>query len=264
MTKGRDFEGSEIKGFEKQLFLPISEIEAFVYVTPEDEKRIELLGKEWFYKLKEEFHKDYMILLARQLAYRRSVGIVYPEKERMFRAYKTTPFNEVRVVILGQDPYYTKDVADGLAFSSGQDLYIPPSLQQIYRSIEKDIKFGLFLDQNPNLQYLAEQGVFLLNRVLTVEKGIPGAHGDEKEYNWQRFTNKTLQKLKEHPRDLVVMLWGSEAKKCKELVDNGRHLILEAEHPANAGRQERDWEHGECFTKANKFLQAKGYGIIEW
>lgn len=260
-------EGEEISlekqavGFEKQLFLSIRKIEEYVYVTEDDAKRIELLGEEWFYKLKEEFQKPYMISLGRRISQRRDLSVVFPQRESMFKAYKVTPFSEVRVVIIGQDPYFTPDVADGLAFSSAVPIYLPPSLREIYKAIEKDIHFGLFLDQNPNLSYLAEQGVFLLNRVLTVEKGAPSSHS---EFGWQKFTNKTLEKLKDHPKNLVFMLWGNEAKKVRDVVENGRHLILEAEHPANAFRQMRDWDYNECFIKTNKFLEMHGYGTIEW
>ena len=248
-------------GYEKQLFLSISEIEKHIYVAEEDVKRIELLGEEWFYKLKEEFNKSYMIMIGRTVAAARAVRNIYPSRENMFRAYKETPFSEIKVVIVGQDPYYNKDIADGLAFSSGLATYLPPSLLTIYKAIEKDIHFGMFLDQSPNLDYLAEQGVFLLNRVLTVEQNNPGSHSN---IGWQRFTGETLEKLKEHNRDLVFMLWGSEAKKCRELIDNDRHLILECEHPANASRNHREWEYYECVKKCNTFLQSRGYGQINW
>jgi len=259
LTQGENVEAHD--GFEKQIFLPISIIETFKTVIPEDLVRIDLLGEEWFYKLKEEFHKPYMIMLGRTVAYRRNISVVFPERQDMFKAYKKTQFSDVKVVIVGQDPYYTRDVADGLAFSSALATYLPPSLKEIYKAIEKDVHFGLFLDQNPCLDYLAEQGVLLLNRVLTVENKAPRSHYG---IGWEQFTEETLKKLKDHPRDLVVMLWGMEARGCEQFIDNGRHLILTAEHPASAYRELRDWDYHNCFKKAERWLEEKGYGGINW
>src|SRR5690606_24231587 len=124
-----------------------------------------------------------------------------------------------------QDAYHTPGVADGLAFSSGQPTYIPPSLEKIFDALEEEFGFGDFLERNPCLDYWAEQGVLLLNRTLTVEKGNPNSHG---EIGWKQFTDFIFNRLREHKESLVFMLWGSSARNVRKIVDDGRHLILEA------------------------------------
>lgn len=249
------------KGFEKQLFVPIDKIYKYNLELPEDKNRINLLGNEWFHKLKAEFHKPYWKELGMYVAKQRQVIDVYPEPEDVFAAYKNTPYSKVKVVIIGQDPYYNPGIADGLAFSCKMPHYVPPSLEKIYEGMESDIHNGLFLDNNPSLMYLALQGVLLINPILTVEYKQPGSH---KGAGWEHFTDRVLAVLKEHDRDLVFMLWGGDARAYKPQVQNSRHLILEAEHPAYAHRQARKWDNKECFKKANSFLTAKGYGTINW
>ncbi len=249
------------EGFEKQIFVPIDRIYKRAYSLEGDEIRKRLLGESWFFKLKAEFHKGYWKKLGMYVAQRRQVANVFPDKEDVFKAFKITPFEKTKVVILAQDPYYTKGVADGLAFSSKQQTYVPPALVKMYEAMETDVHFGNFLDNDPNLAYLARQGVLLLNTVLTVEEGQPQSHVDK---GWERFTLRVLDTLKDHQNDLVFLLWGSKAKGFKEIIQNGRHLILEAEHPTYAHREGRRWNHEECFKRCNAFLQVKGYGTINW
>lgn len=248
------------QGFEKQLFVPLEEIEKYKVELEEDINRRNLLGDSWFNEVRAEFHKPYWTKLGQEVYRRRQITRVYPEKEDVFKAFKLTPYNEVKVVIIGQDPYHN-GVADGLAFSSKDDLKMPPSLAKMYEAIEQDHRFGLYLGQNTSLEYWAEQGVLLLNTCLTVEEGNPNSHHG---LGWEFFIERVLDVLKHHNHDLVFMLWGNNAKLLRHRVEDGRHLILEAEHPVMGAKEHRKWEHKECFKKCNVFLESKGYGEIDW
>lgn len=247
-------------GYEKQLFVPIPIIETYRIELEEDKNRRELLGDSWFNELRAEFVKPYWNNLGKTVAYRRSIGRVYPEREDVFKAFKLTPYSEVKVVIIGQDPYHN-GCADGLAFSSKETGRFPPSLKKIYDAWEKEIMFGLYLDQNPSLEWLATQGVLLLNTCLTVDEGIPGSHHG---IGWEHLMERVLEVLKHHDNDLVFMLWGSYAKALKPRIEDGRHIVLEAEHPAYAARENRAWDNKDCFKKANTFMKSKGYTEIRW
>lgn len=157
-------------------------------------------------------------------------------------------------------PYNTPGVADGLAMSSDKPTYVPPSIYKVFDAIEKETGV-LNLDRNPKLDRWAEQGVFLFNTILTVEVNQPKSHAGK---GWEQFTSRVISELKNHPHNLVVFLWGRDAQQFRLLIENDRHLILETEHPAAATRNSRDWENMNCFTKCNEFLQASGYGAIEW
>lgn len=252
------------QGFERQIFLPLNFIEPHeidYLADPKFSNRYRRMGEEWFHITKMEFEKSYMIRLGRHLAQRRLQAKIFPEPDKMFRAFQMVPYSNVRVVIVGQDPYHTDGVADGLAFSSGQPTYIPPSLDKIYETLEAELSFGLFLDRNPCLDYWAEQGILLLNRTLTVEKGNPNSHGD---IGWKKFTDFIFNRLREHPNPLVFMLWGSSAKTIRPIIENNKHLILEAEHPAFAVRDAREWDNNHCFKKCNSFLESLGKQQINW
>lgn len=251
------FEGN---GFNRQLFVPLSRLEKYIHELPEDKNRKELLGESWFNQLRAEFHKPYFAKLGQAVYKKRQEGTVYPDREDVFKAFKLTPYNEVKVVIIGQDPYHN-GVADGLAFSSKDDLRFPPSLLKIYEALEEDIKFGLYLDQNTSLEYLAKQGVLLLNTCLTVDEGNPRSHHS---LGWEFFIERVLEVLYHHKHDLVFMLWGQYAKALKPRINNGKHVIFETEHPAYAAREQRKWQHNGQFKKANLFLESRGYGEINW
>ena len=252
------------QGFERQIFLPLSFIEPHeidYLADPKFSTRYQRMGEEWFHITKKEFEKPYMIRLGRFLAQRRKAAKIYPEPDKMFRAFQLVPYRNVKVVIIGQDPYFTEGVADGLAFSSGQPTYLPPSLAKVYEALEEELGFGDFLNKEPSLDYWAEQGVLLLNRTLTVEKGNPNSHGD---IGWKQFTDFVLNRLREHSESLVFMLWGSSARNVRKIVEDERHLILEAEHPAFAARDVREWDNGHCFTKCNSFLESLNKQTINW
>lgn len=248
------------EGFEKQLFVPIAFIESKRIELLEDTNRRNLFGDSWFNQLRAEFHKPYWEVLGKKVAIRRTETKVYPEKEDVFKAFKLTPYEHVKVVVIGQDPYFN-GTADGLAFSSKDDMRMPPSLRKIYDAIEKDIKFGLYLEERTNLEHWAKDGVLLLNSILTVDANNPASHHG---YGWEIFMGRILEVLRQHNKDLVFMLWGTFARSLRERVENGKHIILEAEHPALAAKENRNWNNNACFSKANKFLEQKGYGEINW
>lgn len=248
------------EGFERQLFLPLSIINQYRYTPEMDAIRTNLMGEEWYSRLKPEFDKEYMQNLGRFLAERRKEVPVYPSRDNTFRALKITPYSKIKVVCLLLSPYHTPGIADGLAMSSDKPTYIPPSIYKVFDAIEVETG-NINLDRNPKLDRWAEQGVFLFNTILTVEQGDPKSHAGK---GWENFTSKVLLELKNHHHNLVVFLWGRDAQAFRPYIDNGRHLILEAEHPAAAARNNRAWENNGCFTKCNEYLTQMGYGSIEW
>jgi uracil-DNA glycosylase len=233
----------------------------------------EKLGNSWYELLKNEFDSEYMITLGKRIATERNEGkYIYPESKDIFNAFKLTPYENVKVVILGQDPYHTqhsedwktkRGIAHGLAFSSQDPATLPPSLENIFKEIEDDIKFGLYLNGDYDLTYWADQGVFLLNKVLTVEKGKAGSH---KGWGWEVFTMKVIKHLVKSPNRLVFILWGADAREYKSLIPNdGYHLVLEAAHPAAEQYKSNAGFFGcKHFSKTNKFLK-ENYGTeINW
>jgi uracil-DNA glycosylase len=182
---------------------------------------------------------------------------VYPAGGLIFNAFDTTPFQDVKVVILGQDPYHNPGEAMGLSFSVPQGIKTPPSLQNIYKEINADL--ALSIPTHGDLTSWAEQGVFLLNAILTVEKNLPASH---QKIGWQFFTDAIIKKLSTERAGIVFMLWGNFAKKKKELIDTSKHLVLEAAHPSPlAGGAFFGCKH---FSQANDYLKKNGAKTIDW
>lgn len=253
----------KLGNFEIQMFIPYNVIDQTVVdvtVTAPYHKSYHNLGEEWFHKLKLEFRKEYMIKLGRYLASRRNVASILPDSDEMFKAFKETPFSQVKVVIVGHEPYSTAGLPDGLAFSSKNELTIPNSLAKIYEGMEDDYDFGNFLSPDPSLKYLAEQGVLLLNRILTVEEKNPLSHA---AIGWKKFTETVVKILSADKPNVVFLLWGGMAKELRQYIDT-RHLVIECEHPSFAAREIRKWQHNNCFTKTNRFLQGLGQTPIGW
>lgn len=247
-----------------KVILPLSWFE----VQTNDEfskKKIQQLGVEWFFKLRGEFHKDYMKELSSRLQIERKKHVIYPASPDVFRALRITPFSTVNVVIIGQDPYHNGS-ADGLAFSSLNPLTIPKSLQNIFKEIENDVYDGLMLEPDPQLDRWSKQGVLLINTSLTVREGEAGSHSD---MGWQRFTGEIISKLYEVNRPIVWLLWGNHAQEAFDEVItkygkiNESHLVLRAVHPSplSASRGFFGCKH---FSRTNKFLQGNGLRGIEW
>lgn len=197
---------------------------------------------------------------------RGSVATILPESYLTWRAFRETPFNLTRVVIIGQDPYHTViggiPVADGLAFSCGRTMKAQPSLETLLDAIEDDCHDGLFLrlDRNPDLLEWAKEGVLLLNYSLTTEAGNPGTHKDL----WMPFYQYLLALLNKEKENLVFILMGKKAQSLEPLIDLGKHSVLCCEHPAAAGYGKRKMDHNGVFSKANEILREKQILEVDW
>ena len=205
------------------------------------------------------FKSDDYVAIVKKIAARRAKGIiVLPEKQNIFRALQLTLFDEVKVVILGQDPYPTPSHAIGLAFSVPSHTYpTPKSLQNIFTELETDL--GI-VRTNCDLTDWAKQGVLLLNTTLTVEQGNPGSH---KAYGWTTLTNEIITKLSEYHDNLVFILWGSHAQEKISLIDSEKHLIIKSSHPSPLGAY-RGFFGSKPFSQTNQYLTSKNLPIINW
>lgn len=226
---------------------------------------IPLLGEEWFEILKGEFRKNYMVSLGKEVARQRQIYTVYPEKSKVFEAFRVTPYSEVKLVVIAQDPYHNGS-ALGLAFGNIGSYFktLNPSLQKIFGYIHYKEEIGECHFPTLNdytMSRWAEQGTLLLNRVLTVQKGIAGSH---RGLGWEIFTEKVIQSLNNSKRKIVFMLWGKDAKSLEKIINTKKHLILYAEHPAAACYANRMWNAKDCFNKANEFFELNDEKKILW
>jgi uracil-DNA glycosylase len=205
-------------------------------------------------ELNKPYFKSLMAFLSREYATKK----IYPEKDNVFTAFHLTDYSQVRVVILGQDPYFHYHQAHGLAFSVFADSKMPPSLINIYKEIEADL--GVKMSNNGNLTKWAMQGVFLLNTVLTVEENKPGSH---RGLGWEQFTDEVISLLNDRESPIVFMLWGNDAMKKLNLITNPSHVVLTAPHPSPLSAF-----HGffgcKHFSQANNYLTLWGQMPIDW
>jgi uracil-DNA glycosylase len=213
-----------------------------------------------------EAAKPYLSTLKAFIAKERLSYTVLPEQEHVLRAFDLTPPNKVKVIIVGQDPYYTKGHSNGLAFSCIKKDFIPPSLEIIFREVYKvyGIPFVKADIKSCDLTPWAEQGVFLLNRILTVRENKALSH---KQKGWEKFTSEAIKILAKDFRPKVFMLWGSEAQKLSSYIDRTKHLVLSAPHPTAHlfnSRTKTEFPGCDHFTKANNFLKEKGISPINW
>ncbi|PIT13439.1 uracil-DNA glycosylase [Snodgrassella alvi] len=185
--------------------------------------------------------------------------VIYPPAQDVFNAFKATEFAQVKVVILGQDPYHGPQQAHGLSFSVRQGIAIPPSLVNIYKELADDIH-GFHIPQHGYLQHWAEQGVLLLNTVLTVRAGQAHSHA---ELGWETFTDRVIAVLNAEREHVVFMLWGSHAQKKGAMIDRHKHLVLSAPHPSPLSAY-RGFFGCKHFSKANAYLQEHGLTPIDW
>ncbi len=212
----------------------------------------------WKLKLSDIKHSDYFRDLIDKVNALYREKVVYPPKRDIFKALELTPYEKVKIVILGQDPYHQPGQAMGLSFSVPEGVRIPPSLQNIHKELASDL--GIKRKETGDLTGWAKQGVLLLNTTLTVERSKPGAH---RELGWERFTDEVIRALDEHESPLVFLLWGVHARKKKRLVTNPKHLVLEASHPSPFSA--RDSFFGcRHFSKANRFLEENGREPIDF
>ncbi|MGI9288358.1 MAG: uracil-DNA glycosylase [Pseudomonadales bacterium] len=217
------------------------------------------LEPSWLARLGDEFDKDYMLALRGFLRDQKSRRkVIFPKGSEFFNAFNSTPFETVKVVVLGQDPYHGPGQAHGLCFSVNHGIQIPPSLVNIYKEIENDL--GIMPANNGFLQHWAEQGVLLLNSVLTVERGRAASHQGK---GWEEFTDQAIAQLNEHREGLVFMLWGSYAQRKGQFIDQQKHLVLKAPHPSPLSAH-RGFFGCQHFSRANEYFQNHGLEPIDW
>lgn len=215
------------------------------------------MHESWQEFLKAEFDKPYFKELSEFLHQEYENKTIFPPKKLVFSAF-TTDLNDVKVVILGQDPYHTPGAAEGLAFSVPSSQPVPPSLINIYKEIDSDI--GSHKNPTGSLRNWQSQGVLLLNTVLTVEAHRAGSHRGK---GWETFTTAVISYLNIHKDNLVFILWGRDARNKKSLIDSSRHLILEAAHPSPLSAY-NGFFGCKHFSKCNKYLEEHGKTPIEW
>lgn len=222
-------------------------------------QNIEKIDPSWLSHIGSEFNKPYMQSLNQFLQDEKTKGkIIYPKDDDIFNALNTTPFEKVRVVILGQDPYHGEGQAHGLSFSVRDGVKPPPSLVNIYKEIAAE--YGVQIPKTGNLTHWAEQGVLLLNATLTVEHSLAGSH---QKKGWEQFTDAVIHALNDQHRNIVFMLWGAYAQKKGAFIDRNRHLILESVHPSPLSAHRGFLGCGH-FKKANEYLEEHGQPAIQW
>lgn len=212
----------------------------------------------WEKALKGEFSKDYYKKLFVKIQEEYQTRTIYPPADDIFNAFHFTPLEEVKVVILGQDPYHEPGQAHGLCFSVKPQVPIPPSLVNIYKELEDDL--GCYIPNNGYLEKWARQGVLMLNTVLTVRAHQANSH---KDLGWEQFTDAAIRVLSEQDRPMVFVLWGKPAQRKKEMIHNPKHLILESPHPSPLSAY-RGFFGSRPFSRINAYLEQNGLEPIDW
>ena len=215
-------------------------------------------GNNWDSILEEEFKKEYYLNLREFLKSEYSTKTIFPPMHDIYNAFKTTDYNDVKVVILGQDPYHEPGQAHGMAFSVKPGIAIPPSLQNMYKELAGSL--GCYIPNNGYLVKWAEQGVLLLNTTLTVRSGQANSHSNA---GWQILTDNVIRKLNEREDPVIFILWGANARRKTEFIDKNRHFILEAPHPSPLSAY-RGFFGCVHFKKANEILARIGKSPIDW
>ena len=216
------------------------------------------ISNDWLKPLSPEFKKPYYAKLYKTVKEEYSTHLIFPPADDIFNAFAFTPLSQVKVVILGQDPYHNNGQAHGLCFSVKPDVEIPPSLVNIYKELQDDC--GCYIPNNGYLEKWAREGVMLLNTVLTVRAHQANSH---RGIGWEEFTDAAIRVLNEQNRPIVFMLWGRPAQLKKSMLYNPKHLILEAPHPSPLSAY-RGFFGCKHFSKANEFLKANGLEPIDW
>lgn len=216
-----------------------------------------MIGNDWDYVLREEYEKDYFLKIKERVRREYNSKMIFPPANRVFYAFRMTPYKDTRVIILGQDPYHGVGEANGLCFSVNEGVKMPPSLSNIYKELYNDL--GIVRTRT-DLSDWAKSGVLLLNSVLTVEKDKPASH---KMIGWEEFTDTVIKKLNEKDEPVVFILWGNFAKSKIKYITNPKHLIISSSHPSpfsvNYG-----FFGSKPFSRTNKFLRENNLKEIEW
>jgi uracil-DNA glycosylase len=217
------------------------------------------LNASWLSPLQAEFSKPHMVDLKAFLTAEKAAGkVIYPKGSQWFHALDATPLDQVRVVILGQDPYHGAGQAHGLCFSVQAGVPPPPSLQNIYKEMKSDLGFGP--PKHGNLESWAKQGVLLLNSVLTVEANKAASHAGK---GWEKFTDAVIAQVNALPHPVVFILWGSYAQKKASFVDATRHCVIKSAHPSPLSAH-NGFYGSRPFSRANEYLVSKGHQAVEW
>ncbi len=216
------------------------------------------LNKDWLEALNPEFKKDYYAKLYNKVSDEYKNHMCFPPMDELFSAFNLTPLSKVKVVIIGQDPYHGVGQAHGLCFSVRKGIEIPPSLVNIYKELNDDL--GLKIPEHGYLKKWAKEGVLLLNTVLTVRAHEANSH---RGIGWEEFTDAAIKILNEQDRPIVFMLWGKPAQEKKKMLNNPKHLILEAPHPSPLSAY-RGFFGCKHFSKCNEFLAKNGLTPIDW
>ena len=216
------------------------------------------IEESWKRELAEEWEKDYFVRLTQFVREEYATKQIFPLGRQIFAAFNSTPFHDVKVVILGQDPYHDVGQANGLCFSVNDGIQFPPSLRNIFKEIESDI--GTPVPQSGDLSRWAKQGVLLLNATLTVEAHRAGSH---QRHGWEQFTDSVIAHLAEHRDNLVFILWGSYAIGKGAFIDRNRHLVLTSVHPSPLSAH-RGFFGNHHFSRTNQYLIEHGKTPIEW
>ena len=217
-----------------------------------------MTGNNWDIILNDVYHEPYFINIVKFVNQIYKEKIVFPPKTKILKALTTTDYNDVKVVILGQDPYHGVGEANGLAFSVSDGIKLPPSLRNIYKELHDDL--GIPISNNGNLECWAKEGVLLLNAVLTVEKDKPASH---KNVGWETFTDTIIQKLNEKETPVVFILWGAFARSKKKYITNPKHLVIESPHPSPFSAS-YGFFGSKPFSRTNNFLIKNHIKPIDW
>jgi uracil-DNA glycosylase len=218
------------------------------------------LNSSWKTLLNEEIHQPYFIELMNSVEDEYSKNTCFPPKELIFSAFDYCSFENLKVVIIGQDPYHGEGEANGLCFSVNDSVKIPPSLKNIFREINLDFD-ALLMPTSGNLERWAKQGVLLLNAALTVQKDKPNSH---KHLNWNQFTDSVIQLISDQKENVVFLVWGNFAQKKGTKIDRIKHLVLESGHPSPMSANQGKWFDNKQFSQTNYYLENKGITSIEW
>lgn len=212
----------------------------------------------WKTVLKDEFEKPYFKNLTDFVKSEYSSHTIFPPGRQIFSAFEHTPFDRVKVVIIGQDPYHGRGQANGLCFSVSDGIPFPPSLQNIFKELNDDL--NIEIPKTGNLEKWADQGVLLLNATLTVRESNAGSHQNR---GWEQFTDAVIQKLSTEKKNLVFILWGSYAQKKGAMIDPSKHFIIKSAHPSPLSSY-RGFFGSKPFSKTNQFLKSIGKEEIKW
>ena len=217
-----------------------------------------MIGNKWDNILNEEYNKDYFKNLIDFVKKEYKEKTIYPKQNEVFNAFRYTDFDNVKVVILGQDPYHGPNQAEGLSFSVSNEVLKPPSLKNIFKELESDLKIP-FPEHN-SLKPWAKQGVLLLNAVLTVEEHKPTSHKDK---GWEKFTDNIIREINKRSTPTVFILWGAYARAKKALITNPKHYIIESAHPSPFSAR-NGFFGSKPFSKTNEFLRKNNIKEIDW